>query len=106
MATGRSSENEALRQELRAWLKSNLPAGWSEQEIVPRKESMEEQAQFELWWHKKLYEGGWAGAHWPREYSGRGLTTEQRRIYQEEMARAQAVGVINSDRAFLSRWAL
>ena len=90
MATGRSSANEALRHELRAWLKANLPAGWSEQEFVPRKESMEEQAQFELWWHKKLYEGGWAGASWPKEHGGRGLTPEQTRIYQEEMARAKA----------------
>jgi alkylation response protein AidB-like acyl-CoA dehydrogenase len=49
-----------------------------------------EKARFELWWHKKLYEGGWAGAHWPREYGGRGLTAEQQRIYQEEMARAKA----------------
>ena len=81
MSEHRLSENEALRQELRTWLRENLPEGWSEQEYVPALLDTHEKARFELWWHKKLYEGGWAGAHWPREYSGRGLTTEQRRIY-------------------------
>ena len=90
MTAQRLSENQALRQELRAWLKANLPAGWTEQEFVPINPDMYAQARFEHWWHKKLYEGGWAGAAWPKEYGGRGLNAEQTRIYQEEIARAKA----------------
>ncbi len=88
--TQRLNENEALRQELRAWLKEALPPGWSDQEFVPHNPDVYEQAKLLRWWHQKLYEGGWAGVAWPKEYGGRGLTPEQNRVYQEEMARAKA----------------
>jgi alkylation response protein AidB-like acyl-CoA dehydrogenase len=90
MSVTRQSEHEAFRHELRTWLEASLPAGWTDQEFVPREPDTYKKAEFELWWHKKLFEGGWAGADWPEEYGGRGLTPEQRRIYQEEMARAKA----------------
>lgn len=90
MASRSRSDHEALRHELRAWLREHLPAGWSEQEFVPLKPTMEEQAAFQRWWHRTLYEGGWAGANWPTEYGGRGLTPDEYRVYGEEMARAKA----------------
>ena len=88
--TQRLNENEALRQELRAWLKEALPPGWSDQEFVPHNPDVYEQAKLLRWWHQKLYEGDWAGVAWPKESGGRGLTPEQNRVYQEEMARAKA----------------
>lgn len=90
MAASRHAENEDLRQRLRTWLADNLPDGWLDQEFVSQNPDIFEQARFELWWHKRLYEGGWAGAGWPKEYGGLGLNAEQLGIYQEEMARAKA----------------
>ncbi|HEX2172162.1 MAG TPA: acyl-CoA dehydrogenase family protein [Dehalococcoidia bacterium] len=90
MSARKVEDNEAFRLELRTWLEANLPPGWTEQPFVPAILDTYEKARFELWWHRKLYEGGWAGAEWPQEYGGRGLSPDQRRVYQEEMARAKA----------------
>lgn len=38
--------------------------------------------------HRKLYEKGWATAHWPKEYGGADWTPVQRHIFGEEMQRA------------------
>lgn len=38
--------------------------------------------------HRKLYEKGWANAHWPVEYGGANWTPVQRHIFGEEMQRA------------------
>lgn len=83
-------DNDSFRQELRAWLRANLPPGWSEQEFVPRHADIYEQARLELDWQKKLSAGGWIAPVWPKEYGGMGLDAEKARIYQEEMARAKA----------------
>ena len=48
-------------------------------------------------WSRKLYEGGYAGLTWPKEYGGAGAPYSFQAIFYEEMARAQApahVGVI------------
>ena len=46
-------------------------------------------------WEKELYEGGWAGVAWPKEYGGRGATLFQQAIFTEEYARAEAPERIN-----------
>jgi alkylation response protein AidB-like acyl-CoA dehydrogenase len=43
-------------------------------------------------WQGRLYEGGWAGITWPREFGGRGGTPIQESIFAEEAA---AFGVSN-----------
>ena len=85
-----SAEDEALRRELREWLAANLPLGWADQEFVPREDDFDQQMEFQRRWHHKLHAGGWAGADWPKEYGGRGLTPVQRRIVHEEMTRHKA----------------
>ena len=48
-------------------------------------------------WSRKLYDGGYAGLTWPKEYGGAGAPYSFQAIFYEEMARAQApphVGVI------------
>jgi alkylation response protein AidB-like acyl-CoA dehydrogenase len=41
-------------------------------------------------WQRKLYEGGYAGVAWPKEYGGRGATFIEQAIFQEELALADA----------------
>ena len=45
-------------------------------------------------WQSTLYEGGWAGITWPREYGGRGCTAIEAAVFRQEQARFDvAVGV-------------
>ncbi len=56
---------------------------------------MEERFRFLCGWQKKLYDGGWAGVSWAKEYGGRGATLMQTAIFWEEMARAEAPPMAN-----------
>lgn len=87
-------EQEAFRQEVRVWLEENLPEGWGTPEYKTP-ETLEEQVELSRWWQRKLYEGGWAGLNWPKEYGGRGATLMERLIFNEEQARHDAPEVLN-----------
>ena len=43
--------------------------------------------EFTRWWHKKLYDAGYVGIAWPKEYGGRGATLMEQVIFNEEMAK-------------------
>jgi len=80
-------EAEEFRSEVRAWLEDNLPDGWGEPGFSM---TAEERASFNSEWTKKLSSGGWICAAWPTEYGGRGLTTMQAVVLNEEFARVNA----------------
>ena len=80
-------EAEAFRIEIRAWLEENLPAGWFDEGFEL---SREERARFNEEWTEKLYGGGWICASWPTEYGGKGLSTMEAVVLNEEFARAGA----------------
>ena len=46
-------------------------------------------------WQRKLFDAGWAGISWPKEYGGRGATLMEQVIFTEEMARAEAPPLAN-----------
>ncbi|HZP46511.1 MAG TPA: acyl-CoA dehydrogenase family protein [Candidatus Binataceae bacterium] len=80
-----SPEQEAYRQQVRAWLEANQPPPLTAEERERISEDL-------LWernkrWHRKLYEGGWVGLSWPKEYGGRGATFVEQLIFQQELAR-------------------
>jgi len=83
----------ALRQEIRTWLKNNLPDGWGT--LVHEPEGEADRAKYRLDWERRLYEGGWAGVAWTCEYGGRGLSQVEYGIFLEEMARADAPEGLN-----------
>ncbi|MBW3667745.1 MAG: acyl-CoA dehydrogenase family protein, partial [Actinobacteria bacterium] len=76
-------EAEDFRGEIRAWLEANLPADLADLTGEARREFNEQ-------WVRKLHEGGWICASWPEEYGGKGLTTMQQVVLNEEFARAGA----------------
>ena len=80
-------EVEKFRGEVRAWLESNLPKGWFDEgfELLP-----EQRKKFNEEWPSKLFAGGWICATWPKEYGGKGLTTLEGVVLNEEFARARA----------------
>ena len=83
-------EEAAFRAELRAWLDANLP----EERRGGRGGEERYGDGFGREWSKLLFEGGYAGLTWPREYGGAGAPYSFQAIFYEEMARAQAPGHI------------
>src|SRR5712692_4886479 len=77
-------EDIAFRKQVRAWLEANLP----------RKEirTLDDR----LGWHRKLYEAGYLGMGWPKEYGGGGARPMEQAIVADELARSKAPAPANS----------
>jgi alkylation response protein AidB-like acyl-CoA dehydrogenase len=73
-----------FRDELRVWLQANLPPKIS---AAGRSSAY---YQYLKDWQRKLYDGGYAGIAWPKEYGGRAATFIEQAIFQEELALADA----------------
>ena len=85
-------EEAAFRSDLRSWLKDNVPSG---EGASPSRTRWNEEASKE--WSKKLFDAGYAGLTWPKEYGGSGAPYTHQAIFLEEIARAEApehIGVI------------
>src|SRR6201981_2130348 len=87
-----TTEELSFRDELRAWLVSNVPKDWNE----GREKPIEESFPYLRAWQQKLHEGRWAAVSWPREYGGRSATLMQQALFWEEMARVEAPPMANS----------
>lgn len=90
-----SPEEAAFRSELASWLAANIPPGFAEGALLEKMVQFDERVRFLQAWQKTLFEAGWAGIAWPKEYGGRGATLMQQVIYNEEVARARAPEIIN-----------
>src|SRR2546429_2989969 len=88
-----TSEQQAFRQTVRAWLKENIPHEWKHlgSSEIPRLEAYELLRE----WQRKLYDAGFIGLTWPKEYGRRGLTFMGELILHEEMALAKAPPILN-----------
>src|SRR6266852_4772299 len=78
----------AFRDALRAWLSDNIPKDWVKTLVAIH--DRREHFEFLRAWQRKVYEGGWAGISWPKEYGGRGATLMEQVLFTEDMARAGA----------------
>jgi len=83
--------DEAFRAELKSWLAQNINEEFREN----RNMSFRERVAVRRAWQKKLFEVGWVGVGWPKEYGGRGATFNQTIIYNEEIALAKAPPTAN-----------
>lgn len=81
------ADAEEFRTEVRAWLEQNLPEGWFDDGFRMDNDA---KLEFQKNWTRKLFEGGWICATWPKEYGGRGLTTMQGVVLSEEFHNAGA----------------
>jgi alkylation response protein AidB-like acyl-CoA dehydrogenase len=86
-----SEEDEAFREELRAWLDKELPS----LEPQPERDAWQARRKWDTDWQRRLFDAGFAGLNWPREYGGRDAPLGQQLIFLEETTRARApyVGV-------------
>lgn len=87
-------QEQAFREELRAWLKANVPPPFTGE--TTSDEGRKAEFQYLRDWQKKVYEGGWAGISWPKEYGGRGAGVIEQAIFQEEFALSGAPQLINT----------
>lgn len=73
---------EALRREIREFVKAELPRGWL---ISPFEEdSRDEDWPFVMSISKKLSQKGWLTMSWPKEYGGKEASSLEQMIYREE----------------------
>jgi alkylation response protein AidB-like acyl-CoA dehydrogenase len=89
-----TSTEQQFRDEFRAWLTANVPPEWTVGGLDA--EHRDDFINYLRDWQRKLYEGGWAGISWPREYGGRGASLMEQAIFQEELARANAPQLIGT----------
>ncbi len=91
-----SPQEEAFRKELCDWLDTNTPELRQRMRRMGPSMMMEGAGAGEpgsaaqdvtRWWHKKLYDAGYIGIAWPKEYGGRGSTLMEQVIFNEEMAK-------------------
>jgi alkylation response protein AidB-like acyl-CoA dehydrogenase len=85
-------EEAAFRSEVDAWIEANLTDELRGGRFGERRF---EEAGRE--WSRKLYEAGYAGLTWPKEYGGAGAPYSHQAIFLEEVAKAEApqhIGVI------------
>jgi len=88
-----SPDDARFRRELRAWLAANKPA---RDERVPHDDaSLADEFAFLRAWQRKLFDAGYVGLLWPREYGGRGAPPVQQAILNEELARVRAPQLLN-----------
>ena len=87
-----SREDEAFRDEVRAFLDEKLTP--SMREAAVRTTTVFADKDLAMAWQKILVEKGWAVPSWPVEYGGTGWTPTQKYIFGEENAKASAPGLI------------
>jgi len=75
-----SQEELAFRDQVRGWLKANLPADLRDK-IAEYEELSREDL---LRWHRILAQQGWVAPSWPKEWGGTGWSVVQRYIFEEE----------------------
>jgi alkylation response protein AidB-like acyl-CoA dehydrogenase len=86
-----SDSERAFRTELRAWLAEMVPS----LPPKPPRDDWPARRDYDTHWQRLLFDAGYAGINWPKEYGGRGATPTEHLIYLEESERAKApyVGV-------------
>jgi alkylation response protein AidB-like acyl-CoA dehydrogenase len=76
-------EDREFRNATRRWFETHTPK--TEPKTLAERKA----------WHRTMYDAGFVGMLWPKEYGGRGATPMQQAIVQDEMARASAPPPIN-----------
>ena len=90
-----STEELAFRDEVRQWISDNVPGDWDSEAWPAPKDEEALISELDAW-QRKLYEGGWAGITWPKEYGGRGASPIEQFIFQDEMSDYQTPPSVSS----------
>jgi alkylation response protein AidB-like acyl-CoA dehydrogenase len=85
-----SAEELAFRDEVRGWLRANLPADLREKGERYAHLSKDDL----LRWHRILAKQGWVAPAWPKEWGGTGWNVVQRYLFEEELGYSGAPPII------------
>ena len=83
-------EEQAFREDIRAWVKASLPVDISDKVHKALRLSRDDLQR----WAKILGAKGWLGHGWPKEFGGPGWNAVQKHLFEEECALAGAPRVI------------
>jgi alkylation response protein AidB-like acyl-CoA dehydrogenase len=87
-------EQEAFRKEVRQWLERNLPDDLKGRGFAATRADRAQVERLRAW-QRTMYEAGYVGLDWPREFGGRGATLVEQIILYQEMARAESPQFVN-----------
>lgn len=79
-----SPEDAAFRESVRTWLQSAVRT------LSPSPADLPSRVEWWRPWQRSLYDAGYAGLSWPREFGGQGASVLQQAIFYEECDRAGA----------------
>jgi alkylation response protein AidB-like acyl-CoA dehydrogenase len=85
-----TADEEAFRQEVRSWVRANLPADTSHKVHNALRLSRDDMQN----WSKILGRKGWLGYNWPTQFGGPGWTAVQKHLFEEECALAGAPRIL------------
>src|SRR6202167_703011 len=85
-----NEEEQAFREEVRAFLKEKLPAQIRDKVLNGYELSREDH----VLWQRTLHDRGWGGVGWPKQFGGPGWNSVQQYIFDEETAQAGAPRLI------------
>jgi alkylation response protein AidB-like acyl-CoA dehydrogenase len=83
-------EEQTFREDIRAWVKANLPQDISHKVHNALRLSRDDLQR----WAKILGKKGWLGHGWPKEFGGPGWNAVQKHLFEEECALAGAPRVV------------
>jgi alkylation response protein AidB-like acyl-CoA dehydrogenase len=83
-------EEQTFREDIRAWVKANLPQDISSKVHNALRLSRDDMQR----WAKILGKKGWLGHGWPKEFGGPGWNAVQKHLFEEECALAGAPRVV------------
>ena len=85
-----SAEELAFRDEVRSWLRANLPP-----DLREKVENYQHLSKDDLMrWHRILAKKGWVAPAWPKEWGGTGWNVVQRYVFDEELGYAGTPPII------------
>ena len=82
---------DEFRQQTRAWLDENCPASQrrpvvKDEQIWAGRDRVFATPDAKLWF-ERMRDKGWTAPTWPTEYGGGGLSSEEEKVLEKEMAR-------------------
>ena len=90
MAFDLTPGERAFKDEVTAWLKANKPKFGDGDENSTREWVEKRQA-----WQKRMFDAGYIGLNWPREYGGKGATLMDQLLFSEALIETGAPAPIN-----------
>ncbi|MES3000873.1 MAG: acyl-CoA dehydrogenase family protein [Pseudomonadota bacterium] len=95
MADPDDSALDAFRAQTRDWLEANFPKSLANVLFSPIASSDKPSGDV-LLWRQRMADKGWGTPTWPTEYGGGGLSGDEARVLQQEMARIGAANPLIS----------